>query len=137
MISVRRDEGGPVAESEALGPEQLPVAGATVDLLVRAVARQHGVQRPMALGAIEALLVPHGALGELLLGGEHHAAAARAALAGRRLDRGRVRIIVRSIGRNLVLPARGGGECGDRGARLWESGISNRRFSSVFGFERK
>lgn len=47
----------------------------------------------MAFGAIEALLVPHCALGELLLGGEDHAAAAGTALPFRGFDRGRVGVV--------------------------------------------
>lgn len=83
-----------MTESKALGPKEFAIAGATVDLLVGAIAREHRVQRPMTLGAVEALLVPHRALGQLLLSGEYHAAAARATLPGRRLDGRRVRINV-------------------------------------------
>lgn len=48
-----------MAVTETLGPEELAVTGAAVDLLVGAVASQHRVQRPVTLRAIEALLVPH------------------------------------------------------------------------------
>lgn len=105
VIPVRRDESRPVAESETFGPEELSVAGAAVNLLVGAVARQHGIQRSMTFGAIEALLVPHGTLGELLLRGEHHAATTGAALSSWRLNRGRIGIVIRSTGRNFFLPA--------------------------------
>jgi len=58
----------------------------------------------MTLGAIEALLMPHGALGELLFSGKHHATATGATLPSWRLNRGRIRIVVRSTGRNFFLP---------------------------------
>lgn len=58
-----RHQGGRVSESESLGSKQLAVAGTAVDLLVRSIAGQHRIQRPMALVTVEALLVPHGALG--------------------------------------------------------------------------
>lgn len=105
MIPVRRDESRLVAEAEAFGPEELSVARAAMDLLVGAVACQHGVQGSVTLGAIEALLVPHGALGELLFSGKHHATATGATLPSWRLNRGRIRIVVRSTGRNFFLPA--------------------------------
>lgn len=104
MIPVGRDESRPVAESKTFGPEELPVAGTAMNLLVGAVTRQHGVQRSMTFGAIEALFVPHGALGELLLRGEHHAATTGTALSSWRLNRSRIGIVERSTGRNLFLP---------------------------------
>lgn len=93
-----------MAESEAFGPEELSVARAAVDLLVGAIACQHRIQGSVTLGTIEALLVPHGALGELLFRGKYHAAATGATLPSWRLDRGRIRIIIRSTGRNFFLP---------------------------------
>lgn len=104
MVPVRRDESWLVAESEAFGPEQLPVARTAVDFLVGAIACQHRVQGPMAFGAIEAFLMPHGALGELLFRGKHHATATGATLPSWRLNRGRIRIVVWSTGRNFFLP---------------------------------
>ena len=103
MLRVGGYKSGRVAEAESLRPEEFAVAGATVDLLVGAVAGEHRVEWPVALGAVEALLVPHRALGELLLGGEYHAAAARAALAGWRLDGRRVRVVEWPASRDLVL----------------------------------
>lgn len=99
------EKGGGVAVAEALGAVVLAVAGLAVDLLVGAVAGQDRVQRAFALGAAEALLVPHGALGELLLGGVHHAAAAGAALALGSLDGRGVRVVEGTQLRNLVLTA--------------------------------
>lgn len=100
-----REEGGGVAVAEALGAVVLAVAGLAVDLLVGAVAGQDRVQRAAALAAAEALLVPHGALGELLLGGVDHAAATGASLAGRGLDGRGVRVEERAQLRNLLLTA--------------------------------
>jgi len=105
MISVRRDESRFVAEPETFGPEELSVARAAMDFLVGAIACQHGVQGSVTLGAIETLLVPHGALGELLFSGKHHATATGTTLPSWRLNRGRIRIVVRSTGRNFFLPA--------------------------------
>lgn len=96
-----------MAKAEALRSEQLAVAGAAVDLLVRAVARDHRIQRPVALGTIEALLVPHGALGQLLLGGKHHSTAPRTTLAGGRFDAGRVVDHHRLLGGHLFLAGKG------------------------------
>lgn len=103
MVVIGADEGGRVSESEALGSEELAVAGATVNLLVGSVASYHGVERSVALGAVEALLVPHGALGELLLGHEDHATASWTALARRGLYRGRVRVVMWTTRGNLLL----------------------------------
>lgn len=58
-----RHQGGRVSESESLGSKQLSVAGTAVNLLVRSIAGQHRIQRPVALVTVEALLVPHGTLG--------------------------------------------------------------------------
>lgn len=58
-LRVGAHQGGGMSKSEALGAEQLAVAGPAVDLLVGAVAGQHGVQWAVALGAVEAFLVPH------------------------------------------------------------------------------
>lgn len=77
--------------AEALRAEQLRIARATVDLLVRAVTGERRVQRPAALRAAEALLVPHGALGQLLFGRKDGATAARTAVAVSCLDRRGVR----------------------------------------------
>lgn len=38
-----------VAEPESFGSEKFSVASAAMDFLVRAVASQHGVERPVAL----------------------------------------------------------------------------------------
>lgn len=48
-----------MAVSESSGSEELSIASAAMDLLVRAIARQHRVQRPVALCAVETFLVPH------------------------------------------------------------------------------
>lgn len=93
-----------MAESETFGPEELSVARAAVDFLVGAIACQHRIQGSVTLGTIEALLVPHGTLGELLFRGKYHATATGATLPSWRLDRSRIRIIIRSIGRNFFLP---------------------------------
>jgi len=95
-----------VAVAEALGAVVLAVAGLAVDLLVGAVAGQDRVERTLALAAAEALLVPHAALGELLLGGVHHAAAAGTPLTLGRLDGRGVRVEERTQLRNLILAAR-------------------------------
>lgn len=89
-LGVGGDKRWRVAETETLRAEQLAVAGATVDLAVRTVAGNHGIERPVTFVTVEALLVPHRSLGQLLLGGEHHAAASWATLSLRRLDHGRV-----------------------------------------------
>lgn len=65
----------------------LPIAGLAVDVPVRAVAGDDRVQGLGAVAAFVALPVPLAALGEHLLRGEDDAAAARATLAGRGLDR--------------------------------------------------
>lgn len=57
----------------------------------------------MALGAIEALLVPHRSLSELLLSGKDHSATAGAALASWSLDRGCVWVVERTALRYLLL----------------------------------
>lgn len=93
-----------MAEAETFRPEELLVARTAVDFLVGTVACQHGVQGSVTLGTIETLLVPHGALGELLFRGKYHTAATRATLSSWRLNRGRIRIVVRSAGRNFILP---------------------------------
>jgi len=58
----------------------------------------------VTLGAIEAFLMPHGAFGELLFRRKHHATATRTTLSSWRFDRGRIRIVVWSIGRDFFLP---------------------------------
>lgn len=95
-----------MSESESFGSEEFTVAGSAVDFLVGSVAGQHRVQRSMTLGTVEALLVPHGAFGELLFRGKHHATATRATLTSWRLDGGRVGIVERPTGRNFFLPER-------------------------------
>lgn len=57
----------------------------------------------MALGAVEALLVPHRSLGQLLFGSKHSATAAGAALSLLGHDRGRVRVVEGSFRGQLVL----------------------------------
>lgn len=57
--AVGAHQSGGVTEAEALGAEQLAVAGPAVDLAVGAVAGQDRVEGAVALGAVEALLVPH------------------------------------------------------------------------------
>lgn len=104
MVPIGGDEGRRVPKAETFGPKEFTVARSAVDFLVGPVAGQHRVQWSMALGTVEALLVPHGALGELLLGGKHHAPATGTPLAGRGLDGRRVGIIEWSTGRNFVLP---------------------------------
>lgn len=58
----------------------------------------------MALGTVEAFLVPHGAFGKLLFGGKYHATATRATLASWCLDSRRIRIVKWPTGRNFFLP---------------------------------
>lgn len=93
LFAAGRHQGGGVAVAESLGPEELSVARTAMDLLVGPITRQRRVQWTLALRAAEALLVPHRSLGQLLFGGEHGATATWASLAGRRLDRRRVRIV--------------------------------------------
>ena len=57
--ALRADERRGVTEAEALRPEQLRVAGPAVDLLVGTVAGEDRIEGAVALGAVEALLVPH------------------------------------------------------------------------------
>lgn len=87
-----------MAKSEAFGPEELSIARAAVNFFVGTIACQHRIQRPMTLGTIKALLVPHGAFGELLFRSKHHATATGATLPSWRLNRGRIRIVERSTG---------------------------------------
>lgn len=100
-----RDEGRGVAVAESLRSEELGVARAAMDLAVGAVAGQSRVERTMAFGAVEARLVPDGALGQLLLRLEDGAAAARASLALRRLDRSGVPVVERARLSDLVVTA--------------------------------
>lgn len=79
-----------VSKSESLRSEQFSVAGTAVDFLIWSITGQHRVQWSMALVAVEALLVPHGALSELLFSSEHHSTATWTALASRSLDAGRI-----------------------------------------------
>lgn len=55
-------QSGSVSKSESLRSEQFSVACTAVDFLVWSITGQHRVQWSMALVAVEALLVPHGAL---------------------------------------------------------------------------
>lgn len=102
-LATGRHQSGGMSVAEALGTEELAVAGAAMDLAVGSVAGQHGVQRAVTVGAVVALLVPHLALGQLLLGSEHGATAPGAALALAGLDRGGVRIVEWPVGANLIL----------------------------------
>jgi len=70
-----------VAVTKALGAEELAVAGAAVDVAIGSIAGQDRVQWPVAVGADVALLVPHLALGQLLLGGEYGSSAPGTAFA--------------------------------------------------------
>lgn len=102
-LSSSGDQGGGVTVAESLGSEELSVARAAVDLTVRSVASQRRVEWAMALGTVEALLVPHRALSQLLLGSKHSTAATWAALSLLGHDRGRVRIVEGSFRGNLIL----------------------------------
>lgn len=93
-----------MSEPESFRSEKLAVARSAVNLLVGSIAGQHRVERSMALGAVEAFLVPHSPLGKLLFGGEYHATATRATLTGWRLDCRRIGIVEWSTSRNLFLP---------------------------------
>jgi len=97
------DQGGGMAVTESLGSEKLAVAGSAVDLTVRAIAGQHRVKWTMAFRAVEALLVPHRSLGELLLSSKHHASTAGTSLARRSLDGSRIGVVEGSVLRNLIL----------------------------------
>lgn len=68
----------------------LSIAGLAVDVPVRAVAGDDGVQGLGAVVALETLPVPLTTPGEHLLGGEDDTAATWATLAGRSFDRGSV-----------------------------------------------
>ncbi len=57
--SVGAHQGGGVTEPEPFRAEQLAVASPAVDLPVGTVASQNGIKGAVALGAVEALLVPH------------------------------------------------------------------------------
>jgi hypothetical protein len=63
---------------------------ATVDVLVGSIARDDRVEGLGAVFALEALAMPHRALGEHLFGGKDGTAAAWTALTLGRLNRGRV-----------------------------------------------
>lgn len=104
VIPIGWNEGRGVSEPESFGSEKLAVARSAVNLLVGSIAGQHRVERSMALGAVEAFLVPHSPLGKLLFGGEYHATATRATLTGWRLDCRRIGIVEWSTSRNLFLP---------------------------------
>lgn len=66
----------------AVGSPLLAIAGPAVDITIRTIAGIDGVQGLVAVFAIEALLVPLTALGELLLGGKDSATATWATLTG-------------------------------------------------------
>lgn len=102
-LATSGSQGGGVAVAESLGSEQLSVARTAMDLAIWSIASLSGVQRAMALGAVEALLVPHRSLGQLLLGRKHGASATRAALTLGSHNRGRVRIVEWSFRRDLIL----------------------------------
>lgn len=82
-----------MSEPKSFGSKQFTVARSAVDFLVRSVTGQHGIQRSMAFGTVEALLVPHSTFGELLFGGEYHATTAGASLTSWCLDSRRIRIV--------------------------------------------
>jgi len=92
-----------MAVAEALGSEELSVAGTAVDVAIGSIAGQNRVQWPVAVGAVVAFLVPHLALGQLLLGGEHGSSASGASLALTSLDRRRVRVVEGPVGADLIL----------------------------------
>lgn len=83
-------QGGSVSKTESLRSEQLSVTGTAMDFLVWSIASQHRIQWPVAFVTVEALLVPHGALGKLLFSSEYHSTATWATLTGRSLDAGRI-----------------------------------------------
>ena len=101
------DQSGHVAVAETLGSVTFAVVGLAVDLTVGAVAGQHRVQWPVAVGAVEAQFVPflfirreiisksilleidcvpYSSFGEHLLSRKDRSAASRAALAFGGLD---------------------------------------------------
>lgn len=80
-----------MAKAEPLRAVPLAVAGAAVDLLVRPIALEGRVERTMAFVAVVALLVPHRATGQLLLGRKHGPLTPRTSRASRRHYRSGVR----------------------------------------------
>lgn len=64
----------------------LAVTGLAVDIGVRAIARDDGIQSFRAVFALETLAMPFATLGKHLFGSEDHSSASRATLAGWGLD---------------------------------------------------
>lgn len=79
-------ETGSAGEAVTVRSPLLAVARFAVDLIVRAVARDDGVESLSTVPALEALSVPGPALGEDLFRRENHATTTRTSLAQRGLD---------------------------------------------------
>lgn len=89
--------------AKALGAVALAIAGLAVDVAIGTIAGQYRVQGTMTVGAVVAFLVPHLALGQLLLGSKDGATAAWTTLTLGCLDRCGVRIDERTTGTDLIL----------------------------------
>lgn len=95
-------ETGSAGEAVTVRSPLLAVARLAVDLIVRAVARDDGVESLGAVPALEALPVPGPALGEDLFRGENNATATRTSFAQRGLDL--LHINGGCFGRHFALP---------------------------------
>lgn len=92
-----------MAVTESLGSKELSVAGTAVNLTVGSVTGECGVQGAMALSAVEALLMPHCSLGQLLFSSKHSSTATGATLALGSHDRSSIGIVEGALGRDLFL----------------------------------
>lgn len=77
---------GATGETITMWSPFLAVAGLAVDVGVRPVTSDDGVQGLSAVAALEAHAMPFTTFGQHLLGGENDTTASRAALTRRRLD---------------------------------------------------
>jgi len=89
-----------------LGAVQLRVAEFAVDVVIRTVTGEHGVQRSGAPGTVEALPMPHLSLGQLQLCGEHSTTTSRTSLAIRSHDGSRIRSHKWSLGSQVIFTVR-------------------------------
>lgn len=84
--AVGLQETGSTGESVAMGSPLLAIASLAVDLIVRTIARDNGVQSFGAVPTLEALPVPAPSLGEYLFRGEYYAATTWTSFSDWRLD---------------------------------------------------
>jgi hypothetical protein len=103
LRSISTQQSGPsLPKTIALQSKAFAVADITVNLLIRSITSNPGVEEPGAATALEALLVPHLALGEDLVSMIHIAATGWAPLALRRLQAFRVVFVLVILDRVLL-----------------------------------